>query len=43
MRSFSWKVEMAQKQEMEGHSQEKLGCKGNASLACMGDKVRVEE
>lgn len=31
---------MGQKKEMEGHSQEKLGCKGNASLACMGDESR---
>lgn len=37
------KVEIPQKQEIESCSQEKLGYKGNASLACMGDKVRVEE
>lgn len=43
VKSCSWKVEMEEKQEMEEPGQGKLGYTGNASLACVGDRVRVEE
>lgn len=33
---------MAKKQEMEEPGQGKLGHTGNASLACVGDTVKVE-
>lgn len=37
------KVEMAQKQDREYHRWGKLGHTSNASLACVGDRVRVED
>lgn len=43
VRSWGWKLEMAEKQDTEESSQGNLGHRGKASLACVGNRLRVWE